>query len=67
MLTERPVATSSILGRDICPWKPPDKILNPPSLLFNGYWGEGGVGEEDLSLGPSVLVVKLSTHPKLVS
>jgi len=58
--TERPVATSSILGRDICPWKPLDNILNPPSLLFSGYRCRRGVGEEDLSLGPSVLIVKLS-------
>jgi hypothetical protein len=39
--------------------------LNPPSLLFSGYQGGGGVSEEDLSLGPSALFVKLSTHLKI--
>jgi hypothetical protein len=51
----------------MCPWKPPDKIWNPPNLLFIGYreWGE--VDEEDLSLGTSALVVNLSTHLELVT
>ena len=35
----------------ICPWKPPDKIWNPPSLLFSSYHGGGWLGAEDLSLG----------------
>jgi hypothetical protein len=51
----------------ICPWKPPDKIWKPPSLLFSGYRGGGGLGGEELSLGPSALVVNLSMLLELVS